>query len=248
MRIRYQDMVSEYWNRQADTYLRSHPEHQIAAMHPSWGLHHIHENSLRIIKDEIKPGMVMLELGCGDGHDAVAFANLGLTVVAIDLSYEKLCRTPSHDSVVYLNAGAEQLPLGGHTIDFVSSDHGAFDHSPLDRLLAEVKRVLRPGGLLAICSYSPLALACFNPKSGRIGRVLHNSYPKKALRTDGQSVVAENSYSVWISAFRNNGFTIERLEELQLPTGHGNYFSDLLPTEWATRWPCDVLWVVRSER
>jgi hypothetical protein len=51
----------------------------------------------------------------------------------------------------------------------------------------------------------------------------------------------------WISVLRANGFEVERLVELQAPaeaTDHPYY--ELMPAEWAKRWPAEDLWVARK--
>jgi len=246
MRVRHLKLISDYWDREADSYWQLHPEHADGAMHPSWGLHHIHEDVLRLVSDAISPGQLLVELGCGDGHDAIAFAKRGLRVIGVDISRGQLGHALPCEDVCYINASAEKLPLADDTVDIVTSDHGAFDHSALDQLLPEVKRILRPGGLLVVCTYSPLAVACFNRQSGKIDQALHNDYPTRTLRSDGSSLAAEYSYSEWIRALRAHGFAIERLEELRSPPGRVSYFSDLVTNEWSARWPCDIVWVARS--
>ena len=53
-----------------------------------------------------------------------------------------------------------------------------FDHSPPGMLLSEVRRVLRMGGLLAVCTYTPLAFSCYAGPDRPLGRELVRPYPQ----------------------------------------------------------------------
>lgn len=248
MRIRPEQLVAKYWNAEAGNYAESHPEHADGSRHPSWGLLHVHEDKLNLVGTPPRDCALLVELGCGDGHDAVAFARRGFQVIAIDLSREQLARAFVHERVTYVNGSADRLPVADGVVDVLTSDHGAFDHAPPERLLKEAKRVLCPGGVLVVCTYSPLAFVCFDQATHRLDQRLHNDYPDHALRSDGVSVSIEFSYASWIAAFRREGFLIERLEELSASDAEASYFSDMVPDDWARRWPCDIAWVVRSSR
>ena len=81
MSINHIDFIKNYWNDEAENYYNDHPEHLDKTLHPSWGLFHVPEEKLRlVIDDNINEGTNILEIGCGIGHDAVAYASLGANV------------------------------------------------------------------------------------------------------------------------------------------------------------------------
>ena len=247
MKIKHIEKIRTFWNAESEGYCSNHGEHLDQSLHPSWGLFHIHENNLRLIMDDITSTTTLVELGCGRGHDAVAFAELGATVIAVDVSDEQLRRAIPHPRVRNLSASAESLPIGVASVDIVISDHGAFDHSPPSLLLKEVARVLRPGGLLVVCAYSPLAFACHNASTGKLSAALQHPYPSDAIRFNGKITAVEYSYASWVKAFCAAGFEILRLEELRPAPDAPGYFSDLDEADWASRWPCDIVWKVKKK-
>ncbi|MEU8591217.1 class I SAM-dependent methyltransferase [Streptomyces sp. NPDC048664] len=101
----------------------------------------------------------ILELGAGQGRDALYFAREGFTVRALDFSSSALEQL--RDSARAQGIGArvtttvhdvrEPLPLPDHAVDAVFAHMllcMALRTGEIGALLAEVRRVLRPGGVL----------------------------------------------------------------------------------------------------
>lgn len=93
-----------------------------------------------------------LDCATGSGQAAVALAEHFDHVLAIDGSRSQLARAERHERVTYAVAFAEHAPARDHDFDLVTVAAAAhwFD---LDRFYKEVRRVARPGGLLAMWSY-----------------------------------------------------------------------------------------------
>jgi SAM-dependent methyltransferase len=92
-----------------------------------------------------KPGERILDLGCGDGQLTQRIAANGATVVGVDTSPEMVDAARSR-GIVVMEASAESLPFSDQAFDAVFSNaalHWVHDH---DAMLAQVKRVLKPGG------------------------------------------------------------------------------------------------------
>jgi SAM-dependent methyltransferase len=92
--------------------------------------------------------------GCATGNGQAA---LGLTphfraVVATDASPQQIAQAHPHPKVTYLVAPAERMPLRDASVDLVTVALALhwFDH---DRFYEEVRRVVRPGGVLACWTY-----------------------------------------------------------------------------------------------
>ena len=245
MKISHVREIQRYWNSEAEEYKKSHPEHLDDTLHPSWGLWHVPEKSLGLMPTNLS-NTAILDLGCGRGHDAVAYGRLGALVTAVDVSEEQLKNAIVHPNVRYLHCPAEKVPASDESFDYIISDHGAFDHSPARLLLEEVVRLLKPNGCLIICTYSPLAYCCYDNDSKRIESSLINDYPTSGLKFDKQVVVAEYSYSAWVAMFNEMDLRIERLEELLVSKKSNDYFDELVNKEWASRWPCDIIWKLRK--
>ena len=100
----------------------------------------------------------VLELGAGQGRDTLAFLRAGLAVTALDYAADALVdlqRTAVDDEVasqlvVLARDVRRPLPLPDASVDAVYSHmlfNMALTTAELDALAAEVRRVLRPGGL-----------------------------------------------------------------------------------------------------
>jgi len=104
-------------------------------------------------------GEDVLEVGCGVGIDTTAFARAGarvtgcdLTEVGVALTREQLRLEGLPGTAVVANA--ESLPFADASFDLVWS-WGVIHHTPDPvRAVAEIRRVLRPGGEARVMLYS----------------------------------------------------------------------------------------------
>jgi ubiquinone/menaquinone biosynthesis C-methylase UbiE len=88
----------------------------------------------------------------GNGQAAVALAAHFERVVATDVSAEQIRHAEPHPRVDYRVAPAEECGLDAGVADLVTVA-AAVHWFDLDGFCAEVRRVVRPGGLLAVWSY-----------------------------------------------------------------------------------------------
>lgn len=93
----------------------------------------------------------------GNGQAAVGLARHFDAVVASDASPAQLAHAAPHPRVTYHEAPAEQAPLGDASVDLVAVAT-ALHWFHFDAFYAEVRRVLRPGGVLAAWAYGFLAV------------------------------------------------------------------------------------------
>ncbi len=92
------------------------------------------------------------DCGTGSGQAAVPLAEYFARVVATDASAAQLANADAHPRVEYLAAPAKQVPLADATVDLVTVAQ-ALHWFDLDPFYAEVRRVIRPHGLLAVWTY-----------------------------------------------------------------------------------------------
>ena len=96
-------------------------------------------------------GKQILEYGCGLGGQAFDLADRGATVTGIDISDVAVAqarrRAAGHaaERLKFVTADAESLEFTEGSFDLVCGS-GILHHLDLNKSLAEVKRVLRPGG------------------------------------------------------------------------------------------------------
>ncbi len=92
------------------------------------------------------------DCGTGNGQAALPLAGLFERVVATDISASQLRQLPRHQHVEWRRAAAEDSGLASASVDLVTVAQALhwFDR---ERFYAEVRRVLRPGGVVAAWTY-----------------------------------------------------------------------------------------------
>jgi SAM-dependent methyltransferase len=104
-----------------------------------------------------------LDTGTGNGQAAVALADHFDHVIATDPSAEQLAHALPHPRVEYRVGRAEDSGLADGSVDLVTAAQ-AFHWYDFDRFYAEVRRVLAPGGAVAVWTYN---LARVDPEVDR---------------------------------------------------------------------------------
>jgi malonyl-CoA O-methyltransferase len=122
-------------------------------------------------------GRRALDLGCGTGRYTRHLARRGARVVSLDRSLAMLERA-APEARRRLAADARALPLAGGSVDLVVSGLMVADLPELDRVLAEVARVLAPRGWVIYSDLHPAGAALgwvrtFVDEAGRRWTVRH---------------------------------------------------------------------------
>lgn len=100
----------------------------------------------------------VLEVGCGDGSFAARMrAELGCDVVALDIT-ERGVRLAHERGVEAVRGDVQELPFEDAAFDCVVAKWMLYHVPDLDRGLAEIARVLRPGGRLVAVTLSDIDL------------------------------------------------------------------------------------------
>jgi SAM-dependent methyltransferase len=113
----------------------------------------------------VAPGDEVLDVACGTGNAAVQAAVAGGRVVGVDLTPELFgaarARAAAAGVEIELREGdAEALPFDDASFDVVLSTFGVMFAPRHEVAASELARVLRPGGRLGLCHWTP---------EGRIG-------------------------------------------------------------------------------
>jgi ubiquinone/menaquinone biosynthesis C-methylase UbiE len=108
----------------------------------------------------IQPGTRLLDVGCGAGQLALIAAREGAQVTGCDISTNWLenARTRAAAEglhITFEEGDAESLPYKDGQFDAVVSLIGAMFAPRPDRVAAELTRVCRPGGLIAMANWTP---------------------------------------------------------------------------------------------
>lgn len=110
----------------------------------------------------IKPGMKVLDLGCGDGTTAIPAARLGADVLGVDIARNlveagnKRVREEGMNNITFREGDATNLGnISDNTFDVVVSIFGAmFAPKPYD-VAKELVRVTKPGGRIIMGNWIP---------------------------------------------------------------------------------------------
>jgi len=105
---------------------------------------------VKMLSSHLKPGMTVLELGCGAGYFTQELAHSGADVVAIDLSPELLemakanCSAPN---VHFQIENAYELSYGDAAFDSVVGS-SVLHHLEIEKALRDIYRVSKPAGTI----------------------------------------------------------------------------------------------------
>ena len=115
----------------------------------------------RLIKHaRVSAGQTVLDAACGTGVVALTAAGAGARVTGLDLTPELLARARENAELADLQVewhegDVEQLPFGDAAFDVVLSQYGHIFAPRPDVAIAEMLRVLRPGGTIAFSTWPP---------------------------------------------------------------------------------------------
>jgi ubiquinone/menaquinone biosynthesis methyltransferase len=98
------------------------------------------------------PSVRALDLASGTGDIAFGLAARGARVTALDLTLRMLqlarAKTPPAPPVAFLAGDMMALPFADASFDVVTAGYGLRNVPRLEPAIAEIRRVLRPGGVL----------------------------------------------------------------------------------------------------
>ena len=130
--------MSDHFSPIAQTYAQARPHYPAALFEWLAGLCRHHDRAW--------------DCGAGSGQASVALAGHFKTVIATDSSAAQIAQAVAHPAVDYRVAAAESSGLADASADLVTVAQALhwFDFA---RFFDEVRRVLRPGGVMAAWSY-----------------------------------------------------------------------------------------------
>lgn len=142
---------SENWDKWAEHYVSEYPRGRFIL------------RTLARYAPEFQPrDAAVLDIGCGDAGVLIAFAEAGARCAGLEPDARSLergaVRAREHGVEIELRQGtAEQLPYDAAAFDLVVLDNVLEHVQDRERTLAEIFRVLRPGGLLYLVTPKPFA-------------------------------------------------------------------------------------------
>lgn len=131
---------------------------------------------LRRAVAELAPPGAVLDLACGTGDVALGFK--GRAVVGGDFCLEMLALArkkakDSLDATAFAGVDASHLPFRGSSLAAVTVAFGLRNFPNRRKALGEIRRVLKPGGILAVLEFHPI--------EGFFPRLLHGFWQKAVV-------------------------------------------------------------------
>jgi ubiquinone/menaquinone biosynthesis C-methylase UbiE len=174
---------------------------------------------LRLLGDG--PGK-LLDVGCGGGVHAVAFAEHGWAVTGVDVSQAQL-ELARGRGVEVVEADAALLPFEDGTFDAAVS---MFTHTDVDdfaTVIRETARVLRPGGKLVYLGIHPCFVGPHAFVHDREVPELYPGYRDTSYRTEAAGIWSDGirakvgathlPLGLFLHAFLDAGLAFEHFEE-----------------------------------
>jgi SAM-dependent methyltransferase len=171
------------------------------------------------------PGRQTLDLGCGEGRLTRDLRRLGHRAIGVDSSQSLIAAAREADpDGDYLHADAAALPFEGGSADLVVAFMALMDMDNMPGAVAEIGRVLEPGGRLVAAVVHPIDSAGqFVPREGGDDApFVIESYLERRPYTDhlergGLSMTFSSIHFTledYSRALETCGFLIEQVREL----------------------------------
>lgn len=115
-------------------------------------LEHLHRYGVAL---DFCRGRRVLDIASGEGYGSNLLADVAQSVRGVDISEEAVehaRRKYRRPNLEYLQGSADAIPLDASTVDTVVSFETIEHHDRHAEMMAEIKRVLRPEGVLVISS------------------------------------------------------------------------------------------------
>ncbi len=217
------------WDRYADEYQATHGEF-LGDVGFVWGPEGLTEQQAGMLGEVA--GRDVLEVGSGAGQCSRWVRAHGGRSYGLDLSHRQLLHSRRLDDatgvvVPSVLGTATALPFADMSFDVVFSSFGALQFvSEIDVAVAEVSRVLRPGGRFAFSITHPTRWM-FVDDPGEEGLVASQSYWDRTAYVEVDDATGEVSYvehhrtlGDWVALLSEHGFALSTLLEPEWPEGH----------------------------
>jgi len=145
---------------------------------------------------ELQPDWVAADLGCGSGYFAVPLSRKVKKVYAIDVQKEMLdfledkLRCSDVKNIELLLSNPDEIPLESDSVDFSLSVNTLHEFGDRDKMIGEMKRVIKKNGRLLIVDFKKTETGFGPPVSIRVTK-------EKAIRL-----------------FEKRGFTLSRTTDM----------------------------------
>lgn len=161
-------------------------------------LEHLHRYALA---SSICLGRDVLDIASGEGYGSNLLAHAARSVVGVDVSADAIAHATERyvrPNLNFLLGNAASIPLGASCVDCVVSFETLEHHDLHDQMMLEIRRVLRPGGLLIMSTPDK---ANYTDKSGEV-----NAFHVKELYTEQFKALISKHFKFGSYYFQKVGY------------------------------------------
>ncbi|MES2377396.1 MAG: class I SAM-dependent methyltransferase [Bacteroidota bacterium] len=108
---------------------------------------------------------VVLDIACGEGYGSKLISLKAQEVIAVDIDLETIENAQTKyvsPNLTFIQGSADKIPVKSNYIDIVISFETIEHHDKHEEMLIEIKRVLKPGGILIMSSPEKTSEISFN--------------------------------------------------------------------------------------
>lgn len=235
------DMIAPYYQA----------EHQIPTDFVHYGPHCPNEDQLQLIGDV--RGKRVLEIGCGGGQCAIAFAKRGAIATGIDISnkqieFARALAAREGVEVTFLRGDVEDLSaIADASQDVVFSAYALQFVEHMDRCFGEVARVLAPGGLFVFSLDHPfwycLAEKELLVESSYFDTAYWYEWEQAGMSTHPRMTEYHRTLGEWYRLLRGAGFEVlDIIEPEPVESGSGQDWGEYYAPERQKMVPATIIW------
>jgi ubiquinone/menaquinone biosynthesis C-methylase UbiE len=167
---------------------------------------HLHRYA---IASELVENKTVLDIASGEGYGSYLMAKKAKNVVGVDIDFStvKLAKKKYiRNNLEYLEGSTSFIPLEDNSVDAVISFETIEHHDEHDKMMTEIKRVLKPDGFLLISS--PNTVNPYHIKelySNDFINLINNYF--------------KNNYLKYQNSYNFNSYVVKNMENLKVYSG-----------------------------
>lgn len=215
------DETQTYWTEHNVTLHHSFNSPEASLEYFSWR-NDQYFNYIELMPVSGQDGKVVLDYGCGPGHDLVGFGTFSRPsrLIGADISTSSLGEAKARLAIhgidadfIQIDPSNTSLPLESNSVDHIHSS-GVLHHTPDPvRILRELHRILKPGGTMNVMVYNYDSLWVHLYVAYQ-RNLVQGLYPDEDIRiqfthsTDGENCPISNCYrpQEWTDLCAEAGF------------------------------------------